>query len=74
MHLQGGVVGSSVRGGVVFLAREVAGPLLRWCFKSQEERDSVLHATLAPLHHTLQHSSVGMLGGFYIHGNVHLTN
>ncbi|KAK4289871.1 hypothetical protein Pmani_027800 [Petrolisthes manimaculis] len=56
--IKGGVAGASVRGGVVFLAREVAGPLLRWCFKSQEERDSVLHATLAPLHHTLQHSSV----------------
>lgn len=56
---QGGVSSCSVRGGVVFMAREVTGALLRWCYKSQEERDTVLDHCLALLHHTLEASSMG---------------
>lgn len=56
--IKGGVGSCSVKGGVVFMAREVTGALLRWCYKSQEERDTVLDHCLALLHHTLEASSM----------------
>lgn len=57
--LQDGFSSGSVNGGVVFVAREVTGALLRWCYSSQEERDTVLNLCLALLHHTLEASDIG---------------
>lgn len=56
--IKGGVSSGSVRGGIVFMAREVAGTLLRWCYISQEERETVLDRCLALLHHTLEGSNM----------------
>lgn len=53
-----GFSSGSVNGGVVFVAREVTGALLRWCYSSQEERDTVLNHCLALLHHTLEASDI----------------
>lgn len=56
---QGCVSNGSVLGGVVFMGREVTGALLRWCYKDQQERETVLEKCLALLHHTLEASNMG---------------
>ncbi|MPC28492.1 Nucleoporin NUP188 [Portunus trituberculatus] len=52
--IKGGVRTGSVQGGVVFMAREVTGALMRWCYRTQEERDKLFECCLTLLHHTLE--------------------
>ena len=52
----------SVQGGVVFMAREVTGALMRWCYRTQEERDKLFECCLTLLHHTLEDSGLGESG------------
>ncbi|XP_045596083.2 nucleoporin NUP188 isoform X2 [Procambarus clarkii] len=56
--IKGDISSGSVSGGIVFMAREVAGTLLRWCYSSQDERETVLDRCLALLHHTLEGSNM----------------
>ena len=55
---KGGVSGGSVGGGVVFMSREVTGPVMRWCYADYKERDSVLDECLTLLHYTLEASEL----------------
>lgn len=59
--LQSGVRTGSVQGGVVFMAREVTGVLMRWCYRTEEERDKLFECCLTLLHHTLEDSGLGEL-------------
>ncbi|XP_063878682.1 nucleoporin NUP188-like isoform X2 [Scylla paramamosain] len=52
--IKGGVRTGSVQGGVVFMAREVTGAMMRWWYRTQEERDKLFECCLTLLHHTLE--------------------
>lgn len=56
--IKNGVRTGSVQGGVVFMAREVTGVLMRWCYRTQEERDKLFECCLTLLHHTLEDSGL----------------
>ena len=50
---------SSVRGGVVFMVREVLpAVMVHWTYSSAEEKALVLEAVMEVLHHALEHGKV----------------